>query len=82
MVADTAIVLSTLVALALIVTGFVAVFREDTMRTPWSYWSWAVVSVLVMSALITEPLWVRLINFAILLVTAGLWVRDWKEAAR
>ncbi|QNJ57674.1 membrane protein [Streptomyces phage Keanu] len=77
-----AVVLLTLLALALIVVGFVAVFREHTMRTPWSYWTWAIVSVLVMSALVDSPMWVRWANFAILLVVAGLWVKDWKEATR
>jgi hypothetical protein len=64
------------------VTGFIAAFREKTMRTPWSYWTWAIVSVLVMSALVGTPMWVRWANFAIMLVTAGLWVKDWKETAR
>lgn len=82
MVADTVIVLSTLVALTLIVMGFVAVFREDTMRTPWAYWTWAVVAVLVMSALLDLPMWIRLANFVIMLTSAVLWVRDWKETAR
>lgn len=77
-----AVVLLTLVALALVVAGFVAVFREDTMRVPWAYWSWAVVAVLVMSVLVDSPMWVRWVNFVVLLASATLWVRDWKETAR
>lgn len=73
--------LSTLVALALVVAGFVAVFREDTMRAPWVYWTWAVVAVLVMSMLIDLPVWIRVVNFVILLASAFMWTRDLKETA-
>ncbi|AZS06710.1 membrane protein [Streptomyces phage Hiyaa] len=76
------IVLATLIALVLIVMGFVSVFREQTMRTPWFYWTWAVVAVLIMSMLIDLPMWVRVANFVVLLASAVLWTRDIKEVAR
>lgn len=76
------IVLATLVAFACIVMGFVSVFREGTMRTPWFYWTWGIVAVLVMSALIDLPMWIRVANFVILLASAVLWTRDTKEVAR
>lgn len=76
------VLLATLVALAFVVAGFVAVFKEDTMRVPWFYWTWAIVAVLVMSMLIDLPMWIRVVNFVILLVSATLWARDAKETAR
>jgi hypothetical protein len=78
------VVLLTLVALVLLGTGFVAVFHEDTMRPPGAYWSWAIVTVLVMAMLIDLPMWIRVVNFIILLGTAWLWTRDLKskETAR
>lgn len=74
------VVLATLVALVLVVMGFVAAFRESTMRLPWVYWTWAIVAVLVMSMLIGLPVWIRAVNFVILLASAYMWVHDSKEA--
>lgn len=79
MVAELVVILLTLLASTLVVFGFVAAYFK---HSPWSYWTWAVVSVLVMSALVSLPMWVRLANFVILLVLAVLWMRDSKEAAR
>lgn len=76
------VVLSTLVALTLTVMGFMAVFKEDTMRVPWFYWTWGVVAVLVMAMLIDLPMWVRVLDFVILLASAFMWARDTKEVAR
>lgn len=76
------VLLATLVALAFVVAGFVAVFREGSMRVPWFYWTWGIVAVLVMAMLIDLPMWVRWVDFVILLVSAFLWARDAKETAR
>lgn len=76
------VVLSTLVALTLLIMGFTAMFREDTMRVPWFYWTWAIVAVLVMAMLIDLPTWVRVVDFVILLASAFMWTRDTKEVAR
>lgn len=76
------VLLATLVALAFVVAGFVAVFREGTMRVPWFYWTWAVVAILVMAMLIDLPMWVRWADFVILLGAAFMWARDAKETTR
>ncbi len=69
------ILLATFIALAFLVAGFVAVFNEGTMRVPWCYWTWSVVSTLVMAMLIDLPMWVRWVDFAVLLTAAIPWAR-------
>jgi hypothetical protein len=58
--------------------GFVANTQrnEDRMRSPGCYWTWAVAFGLLMSSIIGSPLWTLLLGFAVLLVTASLWIVD------
>ena len=81
MVAAYAAVLLTLLALALLGMGFASIFREEQMRPPGCYFSWGVVSALILCRVVDAPLWVLLGNFVILLFTAWLWRYDLKERA-
>lgn len=81
MLAWFAVFMLALTALALLAMGFVAVFREDSMRSPGCYYSWGVVAAMFVCVLDDAPRWVLVGNFVILLFTAWLWARDIKERA-
>lgn len=81
MVTILAVAALALLALALLATGFVAVFREDQMRSPWFYWAWGIVVTLVMSVFISMSTWISVANFVLLLITAYMWNREEKEEA-
>ncbi len=75
------VVLLEITASVLLAIGFVAVFRENQMRTPWFYWTWGTVATLVLSVLVVMPSYITVANFAFMLAAAFMWNKEEKGEA-